>query len=512
MVKNRRRRTDVAAMSQTARDPLESILLLCAAAAPHPWYPRDYSRKQDIDPQTMDFLLEELWLEGLIQKAGSDPSAGPGVTLTERGQRLLLDPAGLERLRNGKPLVAGDRGAHVRQVLRSPARPVATRLLVLANLAVFGYGLYLAQKQQVVREFTSGVSLFGGQALIPPKVNAIWQASGAVTGDDLIAGQWWRLLTAEWVHLGLMHLAVNMLGLYLIGRQGEAMWGRIRYLLIYFVSGLASVCVGLAYHPAAQNAGASGAICGLMGAEIVWVLCNGRHLPRGLRRRAHYAMVINVLLLTFISWAPRVSGWGHFGGLAAGAAASLLFQVERFGPRLLRVPAAAAAVALVPAVAFGVLERAMRTDPAWQDVRKEWQHKQDVAFEHRFLGRIQRLTRQAEEFYARRPRDLINRHPTRRDAAAVEELLPEMAEVRGKLTDLAGELDQAGPRFDPATEEARLAAREYVTAIADLYELTERCLRAGKDWTPQDGKALKESRDNVVQRRRVWQELLQPGR
>jgi hypothetical protein len=166
-------------MTDSAQDPLEKILRLCAAAAPDPWYPRLYSRKHNVDPATMDGFLEELWLEGLIEKSGSDPAAGPGIVLSERGRWVLEDPEALERLRDGRPLVEGDRGGIVRQVLRAPARPVVTRLLVLANLIVFGYGLYLADKVGLVRPYVSGVPLFG-KGLLDQRVIPIWHACGAI--------------------------------------------------------------------------------------------------------------------------------------------------------------------------------------------------------------------------------------------------------------------------------------------------------------------------------------------
>ncbi len=487
-------------MSSSAQDPLETILRLCAAAAPDPWYPRLYSRKHHVDPVTMDSLLEELWLEGLIEKAGSDPEAGPGVVLTERGRWVLQDPAALQRLRDGRPLAEDDRGAIVRQVVRAPARPVMTRLVILANLAVFAYGIYLAWNIPLVREYVSGMPLFGGKVKLDPRVFRVWQACGSVTGRDYIQGQWWRLLTAEWVHFGLLHLLLNMLGLYLVGRATEAMWGRVRYLAIYLLSAWASVCVALATLPegaagaAVPVAGASGAVCGLMGAEAVWVLCNGRHLPRALRRRARVGIFVNFLLVAFIGLSAGVSGWGHFGGAAAGAAAALLLHVQRFGPRALRWPAAAAVV-LVPAVAFAYLEYTLS----------------DELFEGRYLSRINKLTGEAHRFYQKEVRPLLDQHPTRRDAHAVDDLLPRIDSMRSRLSELAAALQKAGPRHDPDVEKGRQAALAYVAALAELHEQTARCLRAGEGWTHREEKARLAQAARVEQERAAWEDRLEPA-
>jgi membrane associated rhomboid family serine protease len=486
-------------MSEPTQDPLEKILRLCAEAAPGAWYPRLYARKQNIDPAVMDVFLEELWLEGLIERFGGGRETGPGIGLTERGRQVLEDPEALERLRDGRPLFEGDRGGIIREALRAPVRPTLTKLLVLINLAVFGYGLYLAQERAIVRPYIAGFPLFG-KGNLDARVYWIWRESGAITRPEYFGGQWWRLLTAEWVHGGLPHLLLNMLGLYLVGRATEAMWGRLRYLAIYLISAWASVCIGLATQPAQQAnvlplpvLGASGAVCGLMGAEAVWVLCNGRYLPLALRRRARFGLVVNLLLLGVISFWSVASGWGHFGGIAAGTVAALLLQVQRFGAPVLRAPAAAAVV-LVPAVAFGVLEYVLA----------------DYKFEWRYLGRTKTLTAEADRLYEKEVQPLLDCGPTRRDTAAVKDLLPRLDQMQASLAELAAGLEKIGPRRDPATEEARQAARDFVAAEAERYALTARCLREGKKWTHKDEKALGERAARVAHKRQAWQDLLGP--
>jgi membrane associated rhomboid family serine protease len=486
-------------MNEPAQDPLETILRLCAAAAPGAWYPRPYARKHNIDPATMDGFLEELWLEGLIAKADRDPEAGPGIALSERGREVLEDPEALERLREGRPLVEGDRGGIVRQVLRTPVRPTVTKLLVLANLAVFGYGWYLAQQRAIGQPYVKGFDLFG-KGMLDVRVYGTWLACGAITRPEYLGGQWWRLLTAEWVHGGLPHLLLNMLGLYLVGRLTEAMWGHLRYLALYLVSAWASVCVGLATQPDLQGPGlwppvlgASGGVCGLMGAEAVWVLCNGRHLPRALRRRARAGMVMNLVLLCVIGFSSVASGWGHFGGIAAGTAGALLFQVQRFGPPALRAPAAAAVV-LVPAVAFGVLEYTFA----------------DEKFEWRYLGRTTALTREAEQLYQKEVEPVLEMNWQRREPGVVEALLPRLDQMRSQLAELAAGLEKVGPRRHPETEEARQAARDFVAAEAERYALIARCLREREKWMHKDEKALHEQAARVAQKRQAWRDLLAP--
>src|SRR6185437_4096227 len=111
----------------------------------------------------------------------------------------------------------------------------------------------------------------------------------------------------------------------------------VRYLVIYLAGLLGGSCLGIAYSPDVPVlVGASGAVCGLLGAEAVWFLFNGKYLPRYLLRQARFSLITTFLLLVFISSFRNVSGWGHFGGAAAGALAALLFHLQRFGPPVWR--------------------------------------------------------------------------------------------------------------------------------------------------------------------------------
>ena len=142
------------------------------------------------------------------------------------------------------------------------------------------------------------------------------------------------------------------------------MWGRLRYLIIYALSGLDGSCLGLAMRPAAASAGASGALCGVVAAAAVWWLCNGRCLPRALARELRINMLINGVLITLISLMPGVGGWGHLGGALAGAAAALALQAQRFARPPWRWAAPLALLAL-PWLGYAVIERQRATDPAW---------------------------------------------------------------------------------------------------------------------------------------------------
>jgi membrane associated rhomboid family serine protease len=150
-------------------------------------------------------------------------------------------------------------------------------------------------------------------------------------------GEWWRLLTAAFLHIGPVHLLLNMLALLIFGSELERQLGRGRYLAVYLLSALGgAVAIQLLGFPAGAVAGASTAIYGLMGGLGVLMLASRQDI-RGLLT----LLAINVV----ISFLPGVSLLGHLGGLVAGAIAAGLLVLTRG-----RRPAQIAAL-----VAFGVL-------------------------------------------------------------------------------------------------------------------------------------------------------------
>lgn len=346
-----------------AASNLEILLNLIAQAAPGSWYPRLHAQSHQVPIEAIHFYLEHLYLDGLITRGASAETTGPGVTLTARGTQLLQDPAGLERLREGLAIDPGDRGGIVREILRRPSRPVVTWTLIALNVAVFAWGLVLAVQDGVVSPFLGGFLNNKMPMELARIVNEILHRSGSVTAVDLLQGAWWRLLTACFVHIGLIHLLSNMLVLRSLGGYTEQMWGRGRYLLLYLLSGLGGSCLAMAYQPQGC-AGASGAICGLFSAEAVWMLLNQKLLPRSFVRRWPIVFLPNAGLILFISLVPGVSALGHLGGAVAGMVVALLLHLHRFGPKPWRWVGIAALVPL-PWAGYALIEHARRTNPTW---------------------------------------------------------------------------------------------------------------------------------------------------
>ncbi|WP_040338894.1 rhomboid family intramembrane serine protease [Candidatus Blastococcus massiliensis] len=159
----------------------------------------------------------------------------------------------------------------------------------------------------------------------------------------ILLDEWWRVLTAAFLHIGPVHLAMNMLALLLFGSELERQLGRARYLAVYLVSALGgAVAIQLLGDLGVPVAGASAAIYGLLGALGVLMLAS-RQDVRGLLT----LLAINV----FISFLPGVSLLGHLGGLAAGAlAAGILVLTRRSRPRQLPALVVLGVVLLVVAL------------------------------------------------------------------------------------------------------------------------------------------------------------------
>jgi rhomboid protease GluP len=149
---------------------------------------------------------------------------------------------------------------------------------------------------------------------------------GAINSTIAFRGEWWRLLAAMFLHVGLLHLLLNTWALFQLGYLFEMIFGTGRFLLTYFAAGLiASYASFLNISPFGLSAGASGAIFGILGALIVALRRSPvwRHEPwaRGLIRQLMGWAAINIFIgFTF----PAIDNAAHLGGFIAGIALGFL--------------------------------------------------------------------------------------------------------------------------------------------------------------------------------------------
>ena len=152
---------------------------------------------------------------------------------------------------------------------------------------------------------------------------------GANFGPLTLTGQWWRLLTAMFVHIGLVHLALNMWCLWQLGLLAEHLYGPKTFLALYVISGLAASIVSLARNPLVVTAGASGAIFGLAGALIATLYLGTLAAPRGALRTSLVSLVgFAGYNLAYGFLKSGIDNGAHIGGLISGMLLGSVLSVD----------------------------------------------------------------------------------------------------------------------------------------------------------------------------------------
>jgi membrane associated rhomboid family serine protease len=195
---------------------------------------------------------------------------------------------------------------NVRRTTSSFSAP-ATMVLIAINV-----GIYIITAAQ-----GGGINLPGGALF----------SQWALQGASVENGDWWRLVGAMFLHGSIFHLLFNMLALYWLGTIIEQALGTPRFLLVYFVSGLAGSAGALWFSSAFEvTVGASGAIFGLIGALLIL-----EYLSTGSLMGQAMVLILVNLALTFA--VPGISIGGHIGGLAGGIAATYALMRFRMPPK-----------------------------------------------------------------------------------------------------------------------------------------------------------------------------------
>jgi membrane associated rhomboid family serine protease len=178
--------------------------------------------------------------------------------------------------------------------------PLVTRIIIAVNVLVY------------VAMGLSGVSWTD-----PSVLQAIrW---GANFGPLTLSGQWWRLFTCMFVHFGFLHIALNMWCLRNLAVALEPMMGRLAFSVTYLFSGLAASAVSTAWNPWRASAGASGAIFGIAGAFVSYLVLKKAAIPASLVRQNLRSLAVFIFLNLSIGAASgHIDNSAHVGGLVAG--------------------------------------------------------------------------------------------------------------------------------------------------------------------------------------------------
>jgi membrane associated rhomboid family serine protease len=235
-----------------------------------------------------------------------DRETGLSCSVCERPictECMTMAPVGIRcPEHSGKPQGVQRMTTGVRRVSFEGTGALVTKTLIAINVLVFLVNL--AQGASLSRN--------GGELFV----------RGLLYGPVVADGDWWRLLTAAFLHGSILHLGMNMLMLWWIGGPVEEALGRGRFLALYIASALAGSAGALLVSPNALTVGASGAIFGILGAALVFEQ-QGLHVLGG----SALSIIVLNLVLTFA--VPNISIGGHIGGLVGGAVCGL--ALSRFG-------------------------------------------------------------------------------------------------------------------------------------------------------------------------------------
>lgn len=231
--------------------------------------------------------------------------------------------------------VKAEQEAFAKALQELGTRTWVTWALVAANVLV-----YLAAASQGAGWFTA-----------QPVTLIQW---GTNYGLATLSGEWWRLFSSMFLHFGLMHIALNMWALIALGPRIERLFGSGCYLLLYLFAGLSGSLASLWWHPWVNSAGASGAIFGLIGGWLAFVLNPATRLPTSITGSQRASAIAFILYnLMYGAGHQGVDNACHIGGLVGGMLMGWLLaqplnpEARREQPQRLALGGALGALALI---------------------------------------------------------------------------------------------------------------------------------------------------------------------
>ena len=152
-------------------------------------------------------------------------------------------------------------------------------------------------------------------------------AWGGDQGIRVNEGQVWRLLTATYLHAGIIHLLANMVGLAVVGQLVERLTGSAGFLLMYTFAGLAGSIASVTWNPQIVGIGASGSVFGVYGALLCYVMLRSDSIPADLiKEHSKGPLIFVVYNLVYGAIQPGIDNAAHVGGFLAGAMAGLVLS------------------------------------------------------------------------------------------------------------------------------------------------------------------------------------------
>lgn len=346
------------------------------------------------------------------------------------------------------------------------SRTPVTYALIAINVAVF------------VAMAASGIDAFSPDGSMHVK----W---GSNLVPVTVDGEWWRLATSMFLHFGVIHVAVNMWVLFANGRLTERLYGPARFLILYLFAGLAGSMASAWWHPATNSAGASGAVFGVLGGLLAFMLAERGRIPMQVIREQSRSIAAFVFYnIIYGVTHSGIDNAAHLGGLVGGAVMGFLLArpmdpETRERSQTLRVAGISVAAVLLLVAAADFIQHAKENLPP-----------------------AERFAAAALWFDYGEPR-----------ALAAYNAMVELAQA-DKLTDaefatrLAAEVipfyEEAGRRlrFDPAQgverDEFRRRLAEYLDLRYRSMVMFERALAANDDAAAKEAMAIAQAADEAA--------------
>lgn len=195
-----------------------------------------------------------------------------------------------------------------RLLLELTPRVYVVRVIVALNVAVFA------------------IMVAMGAGLLSPPIDKLLEF-GANYGPRTLGGEPWRLVTSMFVHIGVIHLAFNMWALWAAGNLLERLVGNVGFAILYLTAGIAGSVASMLWNPAIVSAGASGAVFGVFGGLIGYILLRRDTIPLTVLNEIRNSAVSVVLYnVVFGAMVQGIDNAAHLGGLAAGFLAGLVMS------------------------------------------------------------------------------------------------------------------------------------------------------------------------------------------
>ncbi|NUG67446.1 rhomboid family intramembrane serine protease [Lactobacillus mellis] len=192
--------------------------------------------------------------------------------------------------------------------------PWATYTILLIQVIVFGWEI-----------------LQGGSENISALV-----AAGAKVNGLVAQGQWWRLITPIFVHIGWQHILINSLTLYFMGQQLEFLYGPLKFIGLYLLSGIGGNLMSFAFGSSASlSAGASTSLFGLFGLYVTLGLIFRKN--EVIRQWSQQFLLLIILNLGTDIFMGGIDIWGHIGGALTGCLLGFVISVPQMQNSLSRL-------------------------------------------------------------------------------------------------------------------------------------------------------------------------------